>query len=134
MLGEDARLDVGGAAGGEIDDNVESLALVEGSFSGGEPRSSETGNHQQAYREKYRSLIVLPHLIFLLARRSKPEYLTKLAGVVVEISINFFGNGFQFEFALIHLRRQRFDVAARGNAAHAADHLLALFGGGEVYE
>jgi len=48
MLGEDARLDVGGPTGGEIDNDVKSLALIEGSFLGGEPRSLETGNQQQA--------------------------------------------------------------------------------------
>jgi hypothetical protein len=91
MLGEDSRLDVGGAAGGEIDHEVESLTLVKGRFLRRESRRLKSGKNEQAYRKDCLSRIVSLHLILLSVQRSETEYLAKLAGVVVEIEINFLG-------------------------------------------
>src|SRR5262249_45732589 len=52
------------------------------------------------------------------------ENLPKLAGVLVEIEIDLFGNRLELELALIHFRCEGFNIATRGNAAHFADHRL----------
>src|SRR5690349_14023356 len=52
--------------------------------------------------------------------------------MIVELEINFLGHGFEFEVTLIHFRRERVDVGARWNSAHAAHHLLAFFRGREI--
>ena len=54
----------------------------------------------------------------------QPENLSKLASVLVEIEINFFGNRLELELALIHFWGERFDIASGGNTAHVADHRL----------
>jgi len=66
---------------------------------------------------------MLPEATLLL----EPENLSKLTSVIVEMQVDLFGHGFQFQFGLIHLRRQRFDVAACRNSPHATHHLLAFF-------
>src|ERR1051325_11832066 len=62
MLGENARLDVGGPAGGEVDDEVESLSLIEGRFLGGAAGRREhriEKNHKKATSPKNSSHHVL---------------------------------------------------------------------------
>ena len=94
MPGEDSRLDVSGATSGEIDHDIESLTLVKGRFLRRESRRLKSGKQEQAYRKDCLSRIVSLHLILLSVQRSETEYLAELAGVVVEIEINFLGHGF----------------------------------------
>src|ERR671922_2559787 len=69
MLGEDSRFDVGGAASGKIDHEVECLPLVKGRFLRGHSQGLKSAKQEQACCKSCQSTIFSPHLILLSTQR-----------------------------------------------------------------